>query len=81
MNSARKNRRPLIFNLDCLQFEKQMRIRSYLALMAVSILCPVLLAGAMAVDKIRREERESALQNLKETARSVSLVVDREIQG
>ena len=58
-----------------------MRIRSYLALMVVSILCPVLIAGALVVDKIRREERESALQNLKETVRGVSLIVDREIQG
>ena len=58
-----------------------MRIRSYLALMVVSILCPVLVAGALVVDKIRREERESALQNLKETVRGVSLIVDRELQG
>ena len=58
-----------------------MRIRSYLALMVVSILCPVLLAGVLVVDKIRREERESALQNLKETVRGVSLIVDRELQG
>lgn len=49
--------------------------------MALAILCPVLIAGAIALDKIRREERAVALLNLAATTRGVSLIIDREIQG
>lgn len=58
-----------------------MRIRSYLGMMAAAMALPILVAATIAVEKIRDGEREAALRGLKETARSVSLIVDREMQG
>ena len=58
-----------------------MRIRTLLALMAVAILLPVVLAAGIALDQIREGEREAALRGLRETARATSLIVDREVQG
>ena len=53
-----------------------MRIRSYLAMMAAAMSLPILLAASVAVEKIRQGEREAAMRGLKETARSVALIVD-----
>ena len=58
-----------------------MRIRTYLAIMAAAIFLPIFLAGTTALEKIRQEERDTSIRSLKETARSVSLIVDREVQG
>ena len=58
-----------------------MRIRTYLVLMAAAILLPVVLAGGIALDRIREGERQSALRGLRETVRATALLVDREAQG
>jgi signal transduction histidine kinase/CheY-like chemotaxis protein len=58
-----------------------MKLRTYLILMASAILVPVVLAAAMAVEKVREGERQAALRGLRETVRATSLVVDREIQA
>ena len=58
-----------------------MRIRTYLGIMTVVIFLPILFAAAMALEKIRLEERDAAIRGLKETALRVSLIVDRELRG
>ena len=58
-----------------------MRIRTHLVLMAAAILLPVVLAGGIALDRIREGERQSALRGLRETVRATALLVDREAQG
>jgi signal transduction histidine kinase len=58
-----------------------MRIRNQLVLMAAAVLVPMVLAAALAIDKIREGEREAALRGLRETARATALVVDRDVQG
>jgi len=47
---------------------------------AVSIV-PVVLAAGIAIHQIRQDEKEAALQSLKETVRATALIVDREVQG
>ena len=49
--------------------------------MTVVIFLPILFAAAMALEKIRLEERDAAIRGLKETALRVSLIVDRELRG
>ena len=58
-----------------------MRIRTHLVLMAAAILLPVVLAGGIALERIREGERQSALRGLRETVRATALLVDREAQG
>ncbi len=58
-----------------------MRIRTHLVLMAAAILLPVVLAGGIALERIRDGERQSALRGLRETVRATALLVDREAQG
>lgn len=58
-----------------------MKIRAYLALMVLAIFIPIFIVAALALAKIQREERDASLRGLKETARAVSLIVDREVQG
>ena len=58
-----------------------MRIRTQLLLLAVMILLPALIAGWVALEKIRDSERETALRGLRETVRATVLIVDREAQA
>ncbi|WP_295993157.1 ATP-binding protein [Rugamonas sp.] len=56
-----------------------MRIRSYLIVMALAILAPVVVSSAVALHMLEDAGRTAALQNLHETAQSVSLLVDRDL--
>lgn len=58
-----------------------MRIRSYLILMALAILVPVVVSSAVALHMLEDAGRTAALQNLQETAQSVSRLVDRDLYG
>lgn len=58
-----------------------MRIRNQLVLLAAAVLVPIVLAAALAIDKIREGERDAALRGLRETARATALIVDRDVQG
>ena len=58
-----------------------MRIRNQLVLMAAAVLVPIVLAAALAIDKIREGERDAALRGLRETARATALIVDLDVQG
>lgn len=58
-----------------------MRIRSQLILMAAAVLLPVVVAAALALEKVRIGERDAALRGLRETVRATALIVDREAQG
>lgn len=56
-----------------------MRIRSYLILMAVTVLVPVIAFSGVALNMLRSAHLNAALQGQHETARSVSLLVDRDL--
>src|SRR5471030_2161007 len=56
-----------------------MRIRSYLILMALATLAPVVVSSAVALRMLENAGRTAALQNLQETAQSVSRLVDRDL--
>lgn len=60
-------------------FKQFMRIRSYLILMAVTILVPVIVFSGVALNMLREAHLAAALQGQHETARSVSLLVDRDL--
>ncbi|MDM0116544.1 sensor histidine kinase [Variovorax sp. J22R133] len=57
-----------------------MRIRTLIALATASILVPMLLAAAIAFNKVKEGERQAALRGLHETVRASALLVDRDIQ-
>jgi signal transduction histidine kinase/ActR/RegA family two-component response regulator len=56
-----------------------MKIRAYLALMAVAILIPVMLFSAISLNMLLRAEREAALRGVRETARTLVVSIDREL--
>ena len=56
-----------------------MHIRAYLFLMAAGILVPVIVFAGLALGMLQNAERDTALRGLKETANSVTLLVDREL--
>lgn len=56
-----------------------LKIRTYLVLMAVAILLPVVVFSTVALQMLRDGEREAALRGLQETARATALTVDREL--
>jgi signal transduction histidine kinase len=56
-----------------------MRIRAYLFLMAVGILVPVVLFSGLSLRMLKNAERDAALRSLSETAKGISLLVDREL--
>jgi signal transduction histidine kinase/ActR/RegA family two-component response regulator len=58
-----------------------MRIRTHLVLLAVATLLPVLVVAGWTLDRIRNNERDAALNGLRETVRATALIVDRELQG
>ncbi len=57
-----------------------MRIRSHLLLVAAVVLVPGFIAAAIAVDKVRKAERDASLRGLRETVRATALLVDGEVQ-
>lgn len=58
-----------------------MKIRTYLLLMAVAILGPVIFFAAIALSLLLDSGRASALRGMHETARATALMVDRELQS
>ena len=58
-----------------------MRIRTQLVFMAAAVLVPIVLAAALAINKIKEGERDTSLRSLGVTARATALIVDREVQG
>ena len=56
-----------------------MHIRAYLFLMAAAVLVPVVVFSGLALGMLRDAERATALHSLSETAKNVSLLVDREL--
>lgn len=56
-----------------------MRARRVFILTAFVLLVPIALAGSLAMERMARQERETALRGLRETARANALAVDREI--
>ncbi|MES2759354.1 MAG: ATP-binding protein [Pseudomonadota bacterium] len=56
-----------------------MHIRAYLFLMAAGILIPVIVFSGLALNMLQNAEKAAALRGLNETARSVALLVDREL--
>lgn len=58
-----------------------MRIRTQLLLVAAAALLPVIIASALALNKIREDERKAALGALRETVRATTLIIDGEIKG
>ncbi len=58
-----------------------MKIRSYLVLMVVAILMPVIFFSAAALHQLIGDEREAALRGVQETARATALDIDRELGG
>src|SRR5215212_11461218 len=56
-----------------------MKFRTHLALMAAGILLPIIILTTLALLYLMRAEREAAQRGVRETARAVSLAVDREI--
>lgn len=56
-----------------------LKIRTYLVLMAVAILLPVVVFSTVALQMLRDGERDAALRGLQETARATALTVDQEL--
>lgn len=56
-----------------------LRVRTYLILMAVAILVPVVIFSTLALNMLRSSVRDEALRGLRETANASALVVDREM--
>ncbi|MDB5933597.1 MAG: hybrid sensor histidine kinase/response regulator [Massilia sp.] len=56
-----------------------MHIRAYLFLMAAGILIPVIVFSGLALNMLQDAEKAAAQRGIHETARSVALLVDREL--
>ncbi|HEY5801700.1 MAG TPA: ATP-binding protein [Burkholderiaceae bacterium] len=56
-----------------------MKIRTYLLLMALAILGPVIVFAALALNLLLDSGRTTALRGMQESARAVALMVDREL--
>ena len=56
-------------------------MRTQLLIVTAVSIVPVVLAAGIAIHQIRQDEKEAALQNLKETVRATALIIDREVQG
>ncbi|NEX59592.1 ATP-binding protein [Noviherbaspirillum galbum] len=56
-----------------------MKIRTYLALMAGTVLVPILVFSAFALDMLVDDERQAAVRSMHELARATSLAVDGEM--
>ncbi|WP_157267038.1 hybrid sensor histidine kinase/response regulator [Azohydromonas aeria] len=58
---------------------RRFSVRSWLVLLALSVLLPTLLAAVMSIAYFYKEERQSSEARVLETARAMSMVVDREL--
>ena len=56
-----------------------MKIRAHLALIVTATLIPVIIFSTVALTLLMDAERNAALKNLHETARSTALMIDREL--
>lgn len=56
-----------------------MKIRTHLVLMAIAILLPAAIFSGLALEQLRDGERDAALRGLHETARAMTLTIDREL--
>jgi PAS domain S-box-containing protein len=59
----------------------RLRVRSYLVILVLAALIPVVTFGAVAIVRLARLERAASEQALREMARALSLAVDRELAG
>jgi PAS domain S-box-containing protein len=59
----------------------RLKVRSYLVVLALAALLPVVTFGAVAVVRLARLERAASEQTMREMARALSLAVDRELAG
>jgi signal transduction histidine kinase/CheY-like chemotaxis protein len=60
---------------------RNMRIRTRLLILVLSILVPAFIAAALAVAYVYREEQKSQMQGVAETTRAFALLVDNELQA
>ena len=58
---------------------RRFSVRSWLVLLAMSVLLPTLLAAVASIAYFYRQERQSFEERVLETARAMSMVVDREL--
>ena len=56
-----------------------MRIRTRLLLLSLAVLVPALVGAAIGIGYVYQEQRELHRENLRETARALALVLDREL--
>jgi PAS domain S-box-containing protein len=56
-----------------------LRVRSYLVVLVLAVLIPVVTFATIAVARLASHERATAEQGMRETARALSLAVDREL--
>ena len=59
----------------------RLKVRSYLVVLVLAALLPVVTFGAVAVVRLARLERAASEQTMREMARALSLAVDRELAG
>ena len=57
----------------------RLRVRSYLVVLVLAALLPVVTFATIAVARLARYERATSEQGMRETARALSLAVDREL--
>ena len=57
----------------------RLRVRSYLVILVLVVLVPVVTFATIAVARLASHERAASEQGLRETARALSLAVDREL--
>lgn len=58
-----------------------MRLRTYLILLVVAALLPVIMFSTIALTKLQESHRSAALESIRETARATALNIDRELNG
>ena len=57
----------------------RLRVRSYLVVLVLAALLPVVIFAAVAIVRLARLERATSEQGMRETARALSLAIDREL--
>jgi PAS domain S-box-containing protein len=59
----------------------RLKVRSYLVVLVLAVLLPVVTFAAVAVTRLSRLERSTSEQGMRETARALALAIDRELAG
>jgi hypothetical protein len=59
----------------------RLKVRSYLVVLALAALLPVVTFGSVAIVRLAHLERAASEQTMREMARALSLAVDRELAG